>query len=135
MTGGISKEKNGATAFALRLSTLTIEDDLSIKRGSDKLVVKYEKKPEKRVDPYAIKTVIPRSLPAPFPSSDIPGATKPSIINGIMNPRKLEKSELSVMKTLVRGIGKINEDRIPKIIAIITLVRRPILILLILPAF
>lgn len=71
------------------------------------------------VDAYAIKAVIPRSFPAPFPSSAIPGATSPRIISGITKLRKLPKIPFMVTKILVRKSGKKFEHIIPNMIAII----------------
>jgi len=131
MTGGRSIEKKGGIALVDRFPRLSRDNDLSINMGSENLVVKYEKNPEKSVEPYAIKAVIPSNLPAPLPRSAIPGATNPRMINGITNPRKLLNIELNVTKILTSETGKTKDEIIPRIIAIIILVRSPVLNLII----
>jgi hypothetical protein len=64
-------------------------------------------------------------LPAPLPSSAIPGATRPKIMSGIEKLRKLPNIPLNVTKKRLRNIGKNVEHKIPKIIAIIILGNNP----------
>jgi hypothetical protein len=79
------------------------------------------------VDPYAINAVIASSLPAPLPSSAIPGAINPNIINGITKDKKLEKIPVMVTNIFVAHNGKNREATIPATIAMITFGSNPIL--------
>lgn len=47
-----------------------------------------------------MRVVTPRSLPADLPKSAIPGIMKPTMIRGIVKPKKLPKIELNVAKIL-----------------------------------
>ena len=107
----------------------------SIIKGKDHFVEKYEKNPEKIVDPYAIATVIIKSFPAPFPRSAIPGAISPRISNGIINERKLLNRAFKVTNTRTAQSGKNNENIIPKIIDISTLSNKPGLLFIIILLF
>lgn len=96
ITGGISTLKKGSKSFAAEDICLVVS--LVIIKGNNVFPTPYAKKPEIRVNKYAIPTVIPRSLPAPVPSSAIPAVTKPRIRSGTMNPKKLPNIELNVIK-------------------------------------
>jgi hypothetical protein len=104
--GGISNEKYGAIDSAFNEFKVAIDDVLSAIKGKEKLVVKYEKKPEIIVDVYAINTVIPSNFPAPFPNSAIPGATNPIIISGITKDRYLLNIDVNVTTPLTISFGK-----------------------------
>lgn len=65
--------------------------------------------------------VMASSFPAPFPNSAIPGATSPTIIRGIVKPRKLPNIPFIVTNVLLRNSGKKNEQVIPRAMAIATL--------------
>ena len=63
-----------------------------------------------------MRVVTPRSLPADLPKSAIPGIMKPTMIRGIVKPKKLPKIELNVAKILTI-LGKLRFPiTIPKII-------------------
>ena len=62
-----------------------------------------------------MRVVTPRSLPADLPKSAIPGIMKPTMIRGIVKPKKLPKIELNVAKILTI-LGKLRFPiTIPKI--------------------
>ena len=86
--------------------------------------VKYVKNPEKSVEPYARATVRSSILPAEAPIRPIAGATSPSIISGIENPRKLPNIPLNVENTLPAHTGISGARRMPSAMAIIILVNR-----------
>ncbi len=66
--------------------------------------------------------MIPKSLPAPWPSSAIPATMNPKIIKGIRKPKNSPNMELKVLNMRMKGIGVKLPIRIPKIIAMIILV-------------
>jgi hypothetical protein len=56
-------------------------------------------------------------LPAPLPSSAIPGATSPNISRGIIKLNKFPNRALIVTNTLISQFGKNIEQTTPKRIA------------------
>lgn len=78
------------------------------------------KKPENRVEPYAMTAVIKRSRPAPFPSSAIAGVTNPIIIRGMIKVRKLPKRLLNVTKIRAKETGINCPKKIPAKMEIMT---------------
>ena len=65
-----------------------------------------------------MRVVTPRSLPADLPKSAIPGIMKPTMIRGIVKPKKLPKIELNVAKILTI-LGKLRFPiTIPKIMVL-----------------
>ncbi len=80
--------------------------------------VKNESSPEAKVIRYANRAVTASILPAPHPTSAMAGATKPTISNGIINPRNPENSPLNVENTLATHSGSTNPAPTPSAIAI-----------------
>ena len=78
--------------------------------------MKKARQPAITVEQKAMRVVTPRSLPADLPKSAIPGIMKPTMIRGIVKPKKLPKIELNVAKILTI-LGKLRFPiTIPKII-------------------
>lgn len=131
ITAGISTLKNGSKSAAA--SAMLLADSGVIKEGKKLVPTKYAVNPENNVKQYASPTVIPKSLPAPVPSSAIPAVTNPKIINGIIKPKKFPKIEVKVTNTLSSQTGaKLPRTR-PNMIPMIILGIRPNLNFFLLP--
>ena len=124
ITGGMFTVKNGASSFVL--PTVSREAPFWIMDGKNVAPVKYERRPERTVDPYAIATVIRSIFPAVFPMSDMAGVTSPRMIRGMANPRNWLKIPLKVSMVLTIHGWAISPTPIPSAIAIRILPKRPI---------
>ena len=65
------------------------------------------------MDMYAMAAVTTSSLPARPPISAMAGATKPTMIIGIMKPRNWEKMALKVAMILPHHAGAIRLSSVP----------------------
>ncbi len=71
------------------------DDDIDLSEFSDEKLG-LSAQPEKTVSRYAIRTVTSSILPADLPMSAIAGVTRPRIISGIRNCRRLLNMALKV---------------------------------------